>query len=129
MTWECWNEWKKLAQTDSGMVYLPRFSMSYKSLLNDVLAKMGMPSAFIEGQADFSAIAPHRDLFISRVIHQAAIDVNEEGTQASVATVVELSEKNFNYPWFIMKLNRPFIYIIHERQTGIILFMGKMLHP
>ncbi|MBP7460185.1 MAG: serpin family protein [Candidatus Delongbacteria bacterium] len=129
INWEQWDQWKKSLQSDSGTVYLPRFKAGYRSVLNDRLSRMGMPTAFIGGQADFSGIAPNRELYISRVIHQSDIRVNEEGTTAAAATVVEISEKCSNDPWFFMSINRPFLYVIHERQTGIILFIGTITQP
>ena len=63
-------------------------------------------------------------LFISRVLHDTSIEVTEEGTEAAAVTVVEMREKSSFNP--IVNVNRPFLYVIRERSTGVILFIGKM---
>ena len=104
-------------------VFLPRFKMEYEITLNDVLIALGMPSAFCAYAADFSGISSARDdLHISRVLHSAFVEVNEEGTEAAAVTVVEVGVLSAP-PMFLA--NRPFIFIIRENTTGAILFMGK----
>ena len=80
------------------------------------------------GSADFSRISPGADLFISRVIHQAFIDVKEEGTEAAAATIVEILETSAG-PQSAFRADRPFLYFIKENSTGAILFMGKVGKP
>lgn len=70
-------------------------------------------------------------LYISRVIHQSFIDVQEEGTEAAAATIVEmanLSTQGGGSP-FHFKADRPFLYLIKENSTGAIVFMGKVEKP
>lgn len=93
---------------------------------------MGASDAFSEGLADFSGISkPPHDLFISKVIHKAVVEVNEEGTEAAAATAVVMETKSIRIepPPEEFKCNRPFIFIIHENYDHTILFMGKYLKP
>jgi serpin B len=124
-----WESWLKgLNETEETFVQLPKFKYEYKSLLNDPLCLMGLEEAF-DGRADFSGINPYADLYISRVIHQTFIDVNEKGTEAAAVTIVEIKETSTGpgIPYFIA--NRPFIYAIRETITGALLFMGKVGKP
>lgn len=106
-------------------VSFPRFKYGYKKELNDVLIAMGMGPAF--SNADFSNIAD-ASLEISRVLHQAFIETNEDGTEAAAATVVgiRLTSMPMN---FVLRLDRPFIYIIRETSTNAILFIGRVSDP
>ena len=84
---------------------------------------MGMVKAFSD-EADFTNIAD-ADLLISRVIHSTYCDVNEKGTEAAAVTIVEIRELSMPViPLF--NANRPFIFVIRENSTGVILFIGKM---
>jgi len=103
--------------------YLPRFTTKNKFLLNEPLKKMGMTDAFTS-DADFTNIADD-ELMISRVIHDTYIDVNEEGTEAAAVTVVEIV-KNSMPMNPVVQVNKPFLFVIREKSTGIILFIGKM---
>ncbi|NQT96429.1 MAG: serpin family protein [Candidatus Marinimicrobia bacterium] len=116
-------------QEKSGTVLLPKLMTNYKLLMNDVLIQLGMGIAF-SSQADFSRINPQEELFISRVIHEAFVQIDEEGTEAAAATVVEIS-KYAGGPSveFIININRPYLFLIRERETGVILFMGKIQEP
>lgn len=109
-------------------VYLPKFKIEYKKLLNDVLKDMGMEVAF-SGSADFTNLFDEGvSAHISRVIHQSYLEVNEEGSEAAAATVVEIVETSGTGP-VDMKINRPFLFFIREKHTNAILFAGKMVNP
>lgn len=120
--WEYWLE--GLKKTENMIVQLPKFKYEYKTLLNESLCSMGLGEAF-DSRADFSGINPYEDLFISRVIHQTFIDVNEKGTEAAGVTIVEVvkTTSGASIPSFIA--NRPFIYAIRETKTGALLFLGQ----
>jgi len=120
-------KWEEIRQSTSTqrdvVVQLPRFKMEYGvKLLNDSLAKLGMAEAFTD-RADFSGIRD--DVYISRVMHKAVIEVNEEGSEAAGATVVEVVETAALEPLRFIA-DRPFVFLIAEEETGSILFMGKM---
>lgn len=114
---------RDLAKTDEVMVQIPRFKLEYGiKKLNDALIGMGMAEAF-DGNADFSGI--RSGIFISQVLHKAVIEVNEKGSEAAAATVVEMSESlRIDPPVFIA--DRPFIFIISDEETGTVLFIGKV---
>jgi serpin B len=104
-------------------VYMPRFTNKNKFLLNKPLQNMGMVKAFGQG-ADFTNIA-NDDLMISRVLHDTYIDVNEEGTEAAAVTVVEFVKTSFPMNP-VVRVNKPFVFVIREKSSGVILFIGKM---
>jgi len=114
---------ESILERDDVQLKLPRFKMEYGiKNLNDSLAALGMEEAFSD-TADFSGI---RDgIYISRVLHKAVIEVNEEGSEAAAATVVEMQESAALEPLTFIA-DRPFVFIIADDDTGTILFMGKM---
>jgi len=111
---------------------LPKFKYEFRELLNEPLTQLGLGVAFEPGLADFSRITPTQDLWISRVIHQTFIDVQEEGTEAAAATIVEMLERSSPGGGGVaipFKADRPFLYLIKENSTGAIVFMGKVGKP
>jgi serpin B len=86
-----------------------------------------MPSAFGR-DADFSGISDRRDLYISGVVHQAFVDLNEQGTEAAAATGVTMRVLSIQRP-LLLRVDHPFLFLIVERQTGSILFLGRVTNP
>ncbi len=123
--------WESLLATPRVLnvqIEIPKFKYGFKSLLNDPLIDLGLGVAF-GGSADFSRIATGGGLQISRVIHQTFIDVQEEGTEAAAATIVEIRETSGPGGGAFFKADRPFLYLIKENSTSAILFMGKVEKP
>jgi len=124
---------EKLKQWHSNLIeqkvdiYLPKFKLETKYFLKETLMAMGMPTAFSSG-ADFSRMDGTMDLAISQVIHQAFVEVNEEGTEAAAATAV-IMELTAIIQNPVFRADHPFIFIIQDKQTGNILFMGKLANP
>jgi len=108
-------------------VILPKFEMESTFRLHDALSSMGMSVAFNFGEADFSGMDGTRDLYISEIFHKAYLLVNEEGTEAAAATAVVMTLGGASSPGFIA--DHPFIFLIRDRETGAILFMGRMMDP
>ncbi len=112
-------------------VYLPRFKLEAKYFLAGTLQEMGIKSAFQFGPADFSGIDGKRLLYITDVIHQAYVDVNEEGTEAAAATAIVLAPGAA--PTLvqrkIFRADHPFVFLIRDRKTGLILFLGRLVEP
>lgn len=104
---------------------LPKFSYDYGRELSEILADMGMPSAFYN--ADFSKLAP-QSVFISKVIHKTHIDVFEEGTRAAAVTVVEANDGCPAPPEKEIILDRPFVYCIVDTETYLPVFMGTLMN-
>ena len=117
-------ELKSMLQERSIDLYLPRFKIETKYFMNDLLSGMGMPTAFSD-RADFSGITGSRDLLISQVIHQAFVEVDEEGTEAAAATAV-MQTLGITVST-VFKADHPFIFIIQQNEN--VLFMGKVYNP
>lgn len=108
-------------------VYLPKFKLETKYYMKETLSEMGMPTAF-SNRADFSGMTGNRELKISNVIHQAYVDVNEEGTEAAAATAVVMQLKSISRtPSF--RADHPFMFMIVERKLKSILFVGRVVKP
>jgi len=123
------NEWKENMFKQEVIIYVPKFTFETKYTgMGDTLIEMGMPSAFDYNVADFSGMTGKRDLYISQVIHQAFVDVNEEGTEAAAATAVVMEAMSAG-PSNVFKADHPFIFIIQEGEAGNILFIGKVENP
>ncbi|MEA3558810.1 MAG: serpin family protein [Candidatus Thermoplasmatota archaeon] len=116
-------------------VYLPSFKFEQKYNLKEDLKQMGMQNAFDPLQADFNGIKESgvEDLYISDVIHQSFVEVNEEGTEAAAATAVIEGEESIgggSEPEPVeFRADHPFIFFIEHKATGQILFMGKVENP
>lgn len=107
---------------------MPRFKYETTLGLTDTLKEMGMADAF-SMSADFSGMDGTRDLFITDVLHKAFVAVDEAGTEAAAATAVIAGLKAMPAPPLDVKIDRPFIFLIRDIQTGTILFVGRVLNP
>jgi serine protease inhibitor len=104
---------------------LPKFTLEYEKTLNEMLKAMGMSIAF-SSAADFSRINSGGGLEISEVKHKTFVEVNEEGTEAAAATSVGIIRTSVPTP---IRVDRPFVFLIRERTSGAVLFIGKILDP
>jgi serpin B len=111
-------------------LWLPRFEYEYALSLKDRLMMMGMTDAFDETRADFSGMTGARDLYIGSVLHKAFVAVDEKGTEAAAATAVimEVTSAPAGEP-ITITVDRPFIYLIRDEQTGNVLFLGRVVNP
>lgn len=114
-------EWLSLA--------LPKFKYSARFVLNDVLIGMGMKQAFSFPGADFTGMSATRELYIGFVIHQAFVDVHEQGTEAAAATAVGMRAGGMPPPPKPALIDRPFMFLIRDRVTGSVLFVGRVTDP
>lgn len=122
------NRWRSMLDSREVRVSLPRFKFKSKYRLNGLLAAMGMPNAFDETTADFSGLDGTKNLYISKVIHQSDIEVNEEGTEAAAATAVVIARKSLPQTW-IFKADHPFLFTILHKPSGTVLFLGRVTDP
>jgi serpin B len=110
-----------------GALTMPRFKLRTSVGLAAVLAAMGMPDAFDSTSADFSGIDGSRDLYISAVVHQATIAVDEKGTTAAAATGVIIGTRGA--PLTVLRVDLPFLFFLRHDPTGAILFAGRVVDP
>jgi len=108
---------------------LPKFEFRFKASVAGLLAGMGMPTAFDPDAADFSGMSTENALFISDVIHEAFIKVDEEGTEAAAATAVIMETMSAPSEVIDLSIDRPFLFSLYDRETGEILFLGRVLNP
>ena len=108
---------------------LPRWTFRTQASLNQVLATLGMPTAFTTS-ANFSGMTTQMELKISDVLHEAFIAVDEAGTEAAAATavVIEVTSAQLD-PITTMTVDRPFIFVIHDVETATPLFIGRVNDP
>lgn len=111
-------------------VKMPKFKYEYECGLRKTLSAMGMPDAFEDGKADFSGMTDEEGLFIGDVIHKAYVSVDEKGTEATAATAVRMvGDSGAPKVPIQFTIDRPFIFLIRDTQTGTILFVGRVLNP
>ena len=103
---------------------MPLFELESEFSLDQTLSEMGMPDAF-GAEADFSGMTGTRELWVSKVVHKAFVSVDEEGTEAAAATAVVVLESEPT----LVTVDRPFIFLIRDRATGAVLFLGRVMNP
>jgi len=106
---------------------MPKFETVSAFQLENTLSSMGMASAF-DMSADFSGMDGTLSLYIASVVHKAFVSVDESGTEAAAATAVLMQKENGESS-IEFNINRPFIFLIRDRGTGTILFIGRVLNP
>lgn len=110
-------------------VFLPRFKISSGFVLSDALASMGMPDAFDMNKANFSGMDGKENwLYIAAVLHKAFVEVNEEGTEAAAATAVATMAGGVSPP-SVFRADHPFVFLIREKSTASLLFLGRVMNP
>ena len=128
LTVEKLNEYKsQMKETKLDSISLPKFEFDTKYFMKNTLISLGMPTAFSDN-ADFSGMTGKKDLYISNVIHQAYVGVDEEGTEAAAATAVVM-KLTAMMPTNVFRADHPFIFLIQEKDTGNILFFGRVVDP
>lgn len=119
-----------LANMESANINLamPKFQYDATLSLAGTLKAMGMPDAF-STNADFSGMDGTRNLAITDVFHKAFVAVDEAGTEAAAATAVIIGLTAMPVSPVELTVDRPFIFLIRDMQTGAILFVGRVLNP
>jgi serpin B len=121
------NAWFAQLQNEGVYIGLPRFTATYTSSMKDALTSLGMGTAFDPNQANFSGLAPNT--MISDVAHATQVQVDETGTVAAAATTVTITPTDVTAPLFTMTMNHPFLYLIRDNKTGMLLFVGALVNP
>ncbi len=107
------------------LVYLPKFTLKSSFQLETYLQKLGMTDVFDPAKADFSKMTDEKGIAISTIAHQAFVEVNEEGTEATAATAAIVSRGRSK----VFRVDRPFMFLIKEVQSGTVLFLGRVTNP
>lgn len=129
------------AERRETVLTMPKMHVEWRQDLKSSLAEMGAPTAFSDS-ADFSGIAtfpyPGEDplaigLKISHVIHKSYLDVDESGSEAAAATAVAMqiipTASPPSPPPFVFRADKPFLFLLRDRRTGLILFIGRYVKP
>ncbi|XP_005393199.1 PREDICTED: neuroserpin isoform X1 [Chinchilla lanigera] len=120
-------EWANSVKKQKVEVYLPRFTVEQEFDLKDILKALGITEIFFKN-ANLTTLSDHKELFLSKAIHKSFIEVNEEGAEAAaVSGMIAISRMAVLYPQVIV--DHPFFFLIRNRRTGTILFMGRVMHP
>ncbi len=120
--------WRADMQERDVKAFLPKFKFSARYSLAERLPEMGLKLAFTDA-ADFSGMDGTLDLYVQKVFHQAFVEVNEEGTEAAAATGVAMGLKSIMMDFEIFRADRPFLFLITENKTGLVLFIGRVENP
>jgi serine protease inhibitor len=112
-------------------LYMPKFKFEYEDNLNTTLETLGMPTAFTR-EADFSGMLEEGGIRINEVKHKTFIEVDEKGTEAAAVTKVAmtlLSAQPTPSAPIPFHLDEPFLVLLREAKTGLILFVGQVQNP
>jgi serpin B len=107
---------------------MPKWESDSSLGLIPPLQEMGVRDLFDPNRADLSGIADASELYVTDVVHQANVTVDENGTEAAAATAVVVGDTSAPQP-VTLSIDRPFIYLIQDDATGEILFLGRLLEP
>ncbi len=129
LTLKSLDRWRSLLEERNVEVYLPKFTFETSYFLAGNLASMGMPTP-VSMDADFSGIDGRKDLYMTNVIHKAYVAVDEEGTEAAASTAIVMTDTaEMPSTKTIFRADHPFIFIIQDDRTGMILFIGRVKDP
>ena len=126
-----WRTWRAEMTSQKLQLHFPRFAFTSRHQLAPILTAMGAHTAFDRDLADFTRISDEKPLFINQAIHSAGIEVEESGTVAYAHTEMVGSFGGPEEPERpkILHVNRPFLFVIEDNQTGSLLFMGRVQNP
>ncbi len=118
-------------QKRSVIVQIPKFKLNSEFYLRSTFQSMGMGIPFSDS-ADFSGISTSANLSFSDVIHKAYLQIDEKGSEAIAATAISISTKSVSpesEEAFVFRADHPFLFMIVDRTTNSILFMGRLISP
>ena len=129
-------QWRHELEPTNVNVTMPKFKMETKYDLIGPLTGLGMPDVFNAAKADLSGIGKvlkpgfeGRNMYVTKALQKAYVDVNEEGTEAAAVTVIVIGIVSVPPPPPIFTADHPFIFMIVDNESGTILFMGRMSDP
>ncbi|ASA23716.1 serpin family protein [Paenibacillus donghaensis] len=115
-----------------GRISLPRFRAEYGLELKQAFQALGMKQAFDSSRSNFTGIADiTAPIYIGTIVHKTYIEVNEQGTEAAASTLVGMraGAAPSSIEPFEMNVNRPFLYLIEDKLSGVWLFLGTINNP
>jgi serpin B len=113
------------AQAQEASVRFPRFTTRQGFELKPVLMALGITSAWNDA-SDFSGIDGTKNLYLSKALHEAFVAVDEEGTEATAATLFAAKSRSMSRRF---NADHPFLFVIRENSSGSILFLGRIVDP
>lgn len=125
-------DWRGRLRREKVEVHLPRFKIESGFRLNSALQDMGMTDAFNPDKANFAGMDGNPNwLYITAALHKAFVEVNESGTEAAAATAVVVGARSIAMPAPVpvFRADHPFLFLIQEKETGAVLFMGRVVDP
>jgi serpin B len=108
---------------------MPKFRFRTAVDLVDVLASLGVVDLFDPAKADLSGITATEQLYVSGVLHEAFIDVDEKGTEAAAATAVVVRASAAPGGPVELRVDRPFFVVLRDLETSAVLFLGRVVDP
>ena len=129
---EITNKLEKASNTPNGIeISIPKFEFNYNLQLKEDLKRLGIEDAFNSEKADFSNMA-EIGLHVSKAIHQADIKFSEEGIRAAAVTIFAMDKNSMLLPEYqpiTVRIDKPFMFLIRDKATGEIWFVGTMYEP
>lgn len=125
LTADAWTQLQNDLSVGKLDIGLPKFTLKYEIKLNNILSSLGMPTAFSQ-RADFTRINAKGGLTLSFVKQNTFVAVDEKGTEAAAVTTGGVSVTSVQLPTLC---DRPFVFVIHEKTSGTVLFVGKVADP
>ncbi|XP_060098430.1 neuroserpin [Heteronotia binoei] len=120
-------EWATSVKKQKVEVYLPRFTIEQEIDMKDVLKGLGITEVF-SPSADLTGMSDNKELYLSKAIHKAFLEVNEEGSEAAASSgMIAISRMAVLYPQVIV--DHPFFFVVRNRRSGTIFFIGRVMHP
>src|SRR5690606_23664468 len=121
--------WRDRGRMESKVnLALPRFETRSQLDLPAALRGLGMERAF-DDRAEFHGMSKKEDLYLSRVVHEAVVTVDEKGTVAAAATAVVAVTKSARPRVVELIADQPFLFLIVDNTTGSLLFLGRVTRP
>lgn len=109
-------------------VSLPRFKITSDDDISEVFKRMGISDLFDKNAADLSGIGKSEQLYVSKLVHKAVVEVNEEGSEAAAATGVLITTRSEKFSHYFVA-DRPFFFLIRDNKSRILLFIGRVVEP
>uniref|UniRef100_A0A673LT87 Serpin B6 n=1 Tax=Sinocyclocheilus rhinocerous TaxID=307959 RepID=A0A673LT87_9TELE len=131
LTYEKLMEWTKPSKMlqEEVQVSLPKFKMAETYGMVQFLRSMGMEDVFDPQKVNLSGMSSNNNLVVSKVIHKAFVEVNEEGTEAAAATGITITTTSMPLPPKTFIADHPFLFFIRHNPSNSILFYGRFCSP